>query len=95
MGFVSEKKPDILLGYFNINAFCTNSHTTFKHVLSDCKLLVFEPTHLDRELLDHLFISNSFCANKSTTVVIKNAAKLQISLKSNNDIEESIDFSIV
>ena len=84
MGCVSEKKPDILLGYFSINAFCTNSHTTFKHVLSDYELLVFEPTHLDRDLLDHLLVSNSFCANKSTTVAIKNAAN-----------EESIDFSIV
>ena len=34
--------------------------------------MVFEPTHLDGELLDHVYISNAFCANKATTAVIKN-----------------------
>ena len=66
------------------------------------KSLVFEPIHLDGRLLDHVYISNSFCANKATAVVIKNiyfsdhdAVKLQMTLKSNSDIEESIDFSIL
>ena len=57
---------------FNISAFCIDSFTRLKHVLLDYKLLVFEPTHLDGQLLDHVYISNTFCANKATTAVIKN-----------------------
>ena len=91
-----------MLGDFNNNAFCTDSHTSLKHILSDYNILVFEPTHLDGGLLDHVYVSNSFCVNIATTVVIKNiyfsdhdAVKLQITLRSNNDIEESINFSMV
>ena len=68
--WIDEKKPDILFGDFNINALCTDSYSNLRHMLTNYKLLVSQPTHLDGALLDHVYIADSFSAHK-TTVVIK------------------------
>ena len=65
-----KKNPDILLGDFNINALCTDSYSNLRHMLTNDKLFVSQPTHLDGALLDHVYIADSFSAHK-TTVVIK------------------------
>ena len=65
-----KKNSDILFGDFNINALCTDTYSTLRHMLTNYKLLVSQPTHLDGALLDHVYIADSFSAHK-TTVVIK------------------------
>ena len=88
--WIDEKKTqDILLGYFNINALCTDSNSNLRHMLTNYKLLVSQPTHLDGALLDHVYIADSFSGHK-TTEVIKN-----ISPNKNNDVNEDIDFNVV
>ena len=68
--WIDEKNPDILFGDFNVNALCTDSYSNLRHMLTNYKLLVSQPTHLDGALLDHVYIADSFSAHK-TTVVIK------------------------
>ena len=95
------KKKHILLGDFNINALCTDSYSNLRHMLTNYKLLLSQPTHLDGALLDHAYIADSFSGHK-TTVVIKNiyfsdhdAVILQISTNKNNNVNEDIDFNVV
>ena len=99
--WIDKKTPDILLGDFNINALCTDSYSNLRHMLTNYKLLVSQPTHLDGALLDHVYIADSFSGPK-TTVVIKNiyfsdhdAVILHISPNKNNDVNEDIDFNVV
>ena len=68
--WIDEKNSDILFGDFNRNALCTDSYSNLWHMLTNYKLLVSQPTHLDGALLDHVYIADSFSARK-TTVVIK------------------------
>ena len=89
---MKKKTQDILLGYFNINALCTDSNSNLRHMLTNYKLLVSQPTHLDGALLDHVYIADSFSGH-NTTVVIKNiyfsdhdAVILHISPNKNNDV---------
>ena len=96
-----KKKTDILLDDFNINALCPDSYSNLRHMPTNYKLLVSQPTHLDGALLDHVYISDSFSGHK-TTVVIKNiyfsdhdAVMLHISPNKNNDVNEDIDFNVV
>ena len=70
-------------------------------MLTNYKLLVSQPAHFDRALLDHVCIADSFSGQK-TTVVIKNiyfsdydAVILHISPNENSDVKEDIDFSVV
>ena len=90
-----------MLADFNINALCTDSYSSLRHIFTNYKLLVSQPTHLDRALLDHVNIADSFSRHK-TTVVIKNiyfsdhdAVILHISPNKNNDVNENIDFNVV
>ena len=99
--WIDEKDLDILLRDFNINALCIDSYSNFRHMLTNYKLLVFQPTHLDGALLDHGYIADSFSGHKAT-VVIKNiyfsehdAVILHISPSKNNDVNEDIDFNVV
>ena len=80
IGWVDEKKPDTLLGNFNINAFCTDSNPAsnqwsnppLKHILLDYKLLISESTNFDGGLLEYAYdVSNSFYAYKATFIVMK------------------------
>ena len=95
------KKQHIFLSDFDINALCTDSYSNLRHRLTNYKLLVSQPTHLDEALLDHVYIADSFSGHK-TTVVIKNiyfsdhdAVILHISPNKNNDVNEDIDFNVV
>ena len=45
-----KKKPD-MLGDFNKNALCTVSYSNLRHMLTNFKLLVSQPTHLDEHYL--------------------------------------------
>ena len=45
-----KKKPD-RLGDFNKNALCTVSYSNLRHMLTNFKLLVSQPTHLDEHYL--------------------------------------------
>ena len=67
--WIDEK--NLLLGDFNINALCTDSYSNLRHMLTNYKLLVSKPTHLDGALLDHVYIADSSSGHKKT-VVIKN-----------------------
>ena len=78
-----------MLGNFNINALCTDSYSNLRQMLTNDKLFVSQPTHLDGALLDHVYIADSFSGHK-TTEVIKN-----ISPNKNNDVNEDIDFNVV
>ena len=80
---------------------CTDSYSNLRHMLTNYKLLLSQPTHLDGALLDHAYITDSFSGHK-TTVVIKNiyfsdhdAVILQISPNKNNIVNEDIDFNVV
>ena len=70
--WIDEKNPDILFGDFNINALCTDSYSNLRHTLTNYKLLVSQPTHLDGVLLDHVYIADSFSGHKTTVVNKKN-----------------------
>ena len=48
--WTDEKNPD-MLGDFNINALCTVSYSNLRHMLTNFKLLVSQPTHLDKHYL--------------------------------------------
>ena len=94
--WIDEKTPHIFLGGFNINALCTDSYSNLRHILTNYKLLVSWPTHLDGALLDHVYIADSFSGHK-TTVVIKNiyfsdhdAVVLHISPQKSNDVNEDM-----
>ena len=99
--WIDEKDPDILLGNFIINVLCTDSYPNLRHMLTNYKMLVSPPTHLDGALLDHIYIAYSFSGHK-TTIVIKNiyfsghdAVIRHISPNKNNDVNEDIDFNVV
>ena len=84
-----------------MDALCTDSYSNLRHMLTNCKLLVSQLTHLDGVLLDHVCIADSFSEHK-TTVAIKNiyfsdhdAVILHISPNKNNDVNEDIDFNVV
>ena len=90
-----------MLGEFNINALCTDSCSNLRHMLTNYKLFVSQPTHLDGALLDHVYIADSFSGHK-TTVVIRNiyfsdhdAVILHITPNKNNGVNEDIDFNVV
>ena len=61
--WIDVKKTNILLGDFNLNALCYDSYTP-KQRLINYKLLISEPTHMDRVLLDHVYIARSFSIDK-------------------------------
>ena len=95
------KKTHTLVGDFNINALCTDSHSNLRHMLTNNKLLVSQPTHLDGALLDYVYIADSFSAHK-TTLINKNiyysdhdAVILHIGPNKNNNVNEDIDFNVV
>ena len=99
--WIDEKNSDISLGDFNINALCTDSYSNLRHMLTNYKLLVSQPTHLDGALLDLAYIADSISGQKPTAV-IKNiyfshhdAVILHISPNKNNDVNEDIDFNVV
>ena len=65
-------------------------------MLTNYKLFVSQPTHLDGALLDHVYIADSFSGQK-TTVVIKyiyfsdhDAVILHISPNKSNDVNEDV-----
>ena len=58
---ITCKKVDILLGDFNIDALYNEAYANVEYVLTEFVLMVTEPTHLDGELLDHMyFFGNKF-----------------------------------
>ena len=62
--------------------------------------MISQPTHLDGELLKHVYIADSLSEHK-TIVVIKififqtMMLSFHISSNKNNDVNEDIDFNIV
>ena len=94
------EKTDIN-GNFNINTLRTELYSNLRHMITNYKLLVSQPTHLDGVLLDHAYIVDSFSGHK-TTAGNKNiyfsdhyAVILHISPNKNNDVNEDIDFNVV
>ena len=90
--FTNGRKIDILLGDFDIDAFDSDACAKVHNILSNYRLVVKEPTHLDRALLDYVYLHKLF-PNKNVHAVIKNryvsdhdAVKLQILTGVNNDI---------
>ena len=61
--WIDVKTTNILIGDFNLNALCYDSYTP-KQRLINYKLLISEPTHMDRVLLDHVYIARSFSIDK-------------------------------
>ena len=53
---IDEKRPDILVGDFNIDDLCNNSCTQLNEVLVDDNLVVSEPPHLDGALLAYIYV---------------------------------------
>ena len=45
---------DIILGNFNINVVANNN---IQHVMSQYQLITYEPTHISRSILDHVYIN--------------------------------------
>ena len=90
--FTNARKIDILLGDFNIDAFDSDAFAKLHNILSNYRLVVKEPTRLDRALLDHVYLHKLF-PKENVHVVVKNiyvsdhdVVKLQILIGVNNDI---------
>ena len=62
--FVPEK-IDIILGDVNINALDDETFPPPKNILNGYEMVVREPTHLDRGLLDHVYIHKVFLSCKN------------------------------
>ena len=90
--FTNARKIDILLEDFNIDVFDSDACAKLHDVLSNYRLVVKEPTHLDRALLDHVHLHKLFpsknvnAAVKSIYYSDRDAVKLQILVEVNDDI---------
>ena len=90
--FTNVRKIHILLGDFNIDAFDSDACAKLHGILSNYRVVVKEPTHLDGALLDHVYLHKLF-PSKNVNVVVKNisfsdhdAVKVQILIGGNDDI---------
>ena len=63
---------DVLLGDFNIDALDEVAYRRLKDTLSNYKLKVLEPTHLDGVLLDHVYLYKTFEHDKLIMPVVNN-----------------------
>ena len=52
----TSKMLNIVLGDFNIN-IVTHSNSKMQQLMSQYKLIIHEPTHISRSLLDHFYIN--------------------------------------
>ena len=68
--FINARKTDLLRGYFNIDASDSDASAKL-HILSNYRLVVKEPTHLDGALLDHVYL-HKFFPRKNVNAVVKN-----------------------
>ena len=97
--YLVNRKIDILLGDFNVDAFDEIAYARLKGVLCNYILKVEHPTHLGGALLDHVYLLNSFGNQKVVNCVVNNvyfsdhdAVRLQ--LRFSEVSGENIDFSI-
>ena len=99
VGYVKE--VDILLGNFNINSIKNEASAGVSNFLTEYKLVVSEPTHMEGGLLDHLYLMKQFLVRKHVNSTIKNiyfsdqdAVKIHIQKENSEKIDKDIDFAI-
>lgn len=67
-----------LLGDFNVDVLCDNVYASVCSVLTHCKLVVTESTHLNRGLLAHVYLAKLVSLGKHINRVVKNIKILKI-----------------
>ena len=95
------KKIDILLGDVNINALNNEPYAGVSNAFTEYKFMVSEPTYINVDLLDHLYLMKQFLFGKHVTSTVKNtylsdhdAVKIQIQKGKKEEIDRDMDFSV-
>ena len=95
------KKTDILLGYFNTNALSNKPYAGVSNAFTDYKFMVSEPTYINVDLLDHLYLMKQFLFGKHVTSVVKNfylsdhdAVKIHIQKGKKEEIDRDMNFLV-
>ena len=70
-GILQNRKIDIVLGDFNIDAF-DPVYENLRILMANFRLVVDKPTHLSGGLLDHIYIRKDFLIGKYFNVNVKN-----------------------
>ena len=99
LNYVVGSSIDVLLGDFNIDELDEVAYRRLKDTLSSCNLEVLEPSHLDRAILDHVYLHKTFEHDKLVMPVVINiyfsdydAVTVQLRFRQNSD--NDIDFNI-
>ena len=99
LNYVVGSSIDVLLGDFNIDELDEVAYRRLKDTLSSCNLEVLEPTHLDLEILDHVYLHKKFEHDKLVMPLVINiyfsdydAVTVQLRFRQNSD--NDIDFNI-
>lgn len=97
--FITAKTVNILLGDFNIATFDEIAYARLNNVVRNYNLTVREASHLNRGLLDHIYLQKSFPVTVIT--VVKNiyfsdhyAVKTYLPIK-NNAQDKDIHFNTI
>ena len=95
------KKIDILLGDVNINALSNEPYAGVSNAFTEYKFMVSEPTYINVDLLDHLYLMKKFLFGKHVTSAVKNiyfsdhdAVKIHIHKGKREEIDRDMDFSV-
>jgi len=64
--FIRSYQIDLGLGDFNINGLDNETCTSLKEIMTDYKLVLNFPTHIDSGMLDHIYILNDLAKDRKT-----------------------------
>ena len=93
------KKSDILLGDFNTNALSNETYVGVSNAFTEYKFMVSEPTYINVDLLDHLYLMKQFLFAKHVTSAVKNiylsdndAVKIHIQKRKWEESDRDMEF---
>ena len=85
----------------SINILGNEAYADVSNVLTECKLMVSDPTQMDEGLLDHLCLMKQFLVGKYVNSAVKNTyfsdhdlVKLHIQRESREEINKYTDFAV-